>query len=418
MTAILPLALATPSSGACEIRGLAEPLSPEPSAHGWLGGLIERGTLELLDTVGRSQVEGVILTGSLARGEATVLVEDGRLRLLGDVEFVVILRMPFDLRRARRQLLAFGNGCGSRLEPGPHPPCFEFVPAGIDYLRYNIRPGIFAHDLRTHGRVIWGRSDLLEEIGAFDVTAIPRDDAIRLVLNRTIEFLAQSLQTVPADSIERGYTLDKTLLDLAGSALAFSGRYVSRYGERGGAFSELLEADPDLSLALGDLSVLRAELAQAMSTKRQPSRRLLERGDFHERSTRVFEWARGLWIWQMQRVLSTTERDPVALVERYFFGHTLRKRARGWVKYWWHPLRPKGGTDWFKAARLFWKASPQELAYAAALLTNEATRDGGERALARAAAFLPVRFPSGGVPRHSTVLRESVDLWRWLVRNN
>src|SRR5439155_271402 len=65
----------------------------------------------------------------------------------------------------------------------------EFGPVEVGYLRRRARPSIFVYDLATHGKVLWGPSDLLRSIPAFGPERIPREDALHLVFNRTIEQL-------------------------------------------------------------------------------------------------------------------------------------------------------------------------------------------------------------------------------------
>src|SRR4029077_21246690 len=47
---------------------------------------------------------GIVLTGSFARGEGTVLSVDGRLKVLGDIEFFVVLAGAGDYRRLRAEM--------------------------------------------------------------------------------------------------------------------------------------------------------------------------------------------------------------------------------------------------------------------------------------------------------------------------
>ena len=186
---------------------------------------------------------GVVLTGSFARDEGTVLAVDGHLRVLGDIEFLVILPHGRDYRALRPALGDWAREVSHALGERRLRVEIEFGPAEEAYLRRRARPSIFVHDLRTHGRVVWGPSDLLARIPAFAPADIPREDAVHLVFNRAIEQLDAWDRVEGADEealLGLGYQRLKLRLDLAGSALAFAGRHVSAYAERPAAFAALL----------------------------------------------------------------------------------------------------------------------------------------------------------------------------------
>ena len=48
-------------------------------------------------------IVGLVLTGSFSRGEGTVLAVDGHLRVLGDIEFLVVVPRLTDYRALRRR---------------------------------------------------------------------------------------------------------------------------------------------------------------------------------------------------------------------------------------------------------------------------------------------------------------------------
>ena len=56
-----------------------------------------------------SRLVGIVLTGSFARGEGTVVPIDGHLRVLGDIEFLVILPHGRDYRALRPALAGWSR---------------------------------------------------------------------------------------------------------------------------------------------------------------------------------------------------------------------------------------------------------------------------------------------------------------------
>jgi hypothetical protein len=293
----------------------------------------------------------------------------------------------------------------------------EFAPAGVRYLSHNIRPCIFAHDLVAHGKVLWGPADILREVRSFGVEAIPREDAIRLVMNRTMERLLTP--GGPGDGTEtsrpdRAYQLVKTILDLAGSALAFAGRYASRYGERPAAFSRLLADCADLRESLPAAAEFERELAWATECKLFPRRETLLAGDLRARAIRVSGWTRSIWEWEVRTLLDRPRATFPELVEAFLRHEGVGDRLKGWVKYYRHPLRPKQRLGAARSARLLFQASPQTLVYAAALLAHEGAVAGRSEWIEWAASLVPGPAP----PEHGTLAPQVYDLWRWLVRNN
>ena len=120
-----------------------------------------------------------MLTGSLARDEATVVAGRGVWRVLGDAEFLVIFQegselpgdfaisflsqsIDFALKQSRVQCsISIGAGHGS-------------------YLR-ELRPSIFGYELQALGQVIWGDLTVLSLIPPISSKAIPPDDAFCLL---------------------------------------------------------------------------------------------------------------------------------------------------------------------------------------------------------------------------------------------
>ena len=250
------------------------PFCADPHRDAWLRALVERSVSFLLDHVGEQNIEAVILTGSAARGEASVLPSTVGLRLLGDLDFLVIVKAPYNWPAVRRRMNALSRQATREVGADGQSNSIEYGPAGLAYLERRLRPCIFAYDLQTHGRVIWEQTDVMPRIRAFSVNEIPRQDALNLLMNRLVEMLLLDVATPQAGvrtKLDRTYHLIKVVLDFAGSALAFAGRYVSRYSERSQAFRSLLDADPDLHSALPASERFLATLERAVDCKLQPT---------------------------------------------------------------------------------------------------------------------------------------------------
>lgn len=396
--------------------GLDFPLCADPARDELLRPLVDRSLAFLVDEVGAARLDTVILTGSLARGEGSVLLRPDGFRVLGDIEFIFVIRPPYDWPAIRQWVLDLNRRATARIGDGGRVASIEYGPASTIFLGRKIEPSIFAYDLRRHGKVLWGRRDALQEIPPFGVEGIPRWDAVELVMNRMIELLTLTLGTVDGAGRDedRAYHLVKLPLDLAGSALAFAGRYPCTYAERPDAFVAMLGSMPDLRAALPDPDGFCDELRRATACKLAPTDELLSRRAPGEAVATAIAWARGIWLWEMRRLFGRPSGQVQDLLEAYIGHESAQERLRRWAKFLFHPLRPSGAVSPRAVARHLWRGSPRTMTYAAALLLCwQAQADPTWRA--RAAALLPVR--NANTDRDATV-REVCDLWRWLIRNN
>jgi hypothetical protein len=98
------------------------------------------------------------------------------------------------------------------------------------------------------------------------------------------------------------------------------------------------------------------------------------------------------------------------LVQAYLAEETLLARARGWLKFLLHPLRPPRALRPAAFTLMHAGPSPRRSLYASAVLAFSASTDLAPRAATLSP--LPTRRTSTRTPR------EVVELWRWLVRNN
>jgi hypothetical protein len=180
-----------------------------------------------------SALEAVILTGSMARDEATIVERGGVRTVLGDAEFLLIFRDP----RARplpEELAASARSIGDALAAEGIDCRIGADSAGVGYLA-RMRPHIYGYELRERGRVLSGDAAILGLIPAFQPGDIPPEDAVHLLMNRTIELAVKAAQlpdrplALPEVVI---YRSAKLYLDAATSLLVFAGQYEPEYAAR------------------------------------------------------------------------------------------------------------------------------------------------------------------------------------------
>jgi hypothetical protein len=362
----------------------------------------------------------LVLTGSFSRGEGTVLPRAGHLRVLGDIEFLVVVPGAGDYRSTRRQAPRWAREASARLGGADVAVDLEFGPVDVEYFRRKARPSIFVYDLATHGKVLWG-ADVLKSIPRFGPERIPREDAVHLLFNRTIEQLEayDRLDGLAGEALlDVAYQRVKLVLDLAGSALAFAGAHATSYAERPAAFERLLARTPELAARLP--AGFEAELARAARAKLAPDQEpLLPEGQADVQRAwlraRIADGAPTLaafLAWELEQLLGVRAPLP-ALLARWAGAQPARRRLREWAKLALHPNRAPLRLSARRALALARHSTPRALLYAAGMLAY----------LDLAGVDTPndVRplLPLAAAPRTREEARGAVTaLWRWCIRNN
>lgn len=379
----------------------------------------------LRDRIATRDLVGIVLTGSFARGEGTVLAVNGHLRVLGDIEVFVVIPPTTDHGALRRHLVGLGRQASVALGGERLRVDLEFGPIGLDFLRNRAKPSIFIHDLARHGKILSGPADLLDGLRSVGAARIPREDALFLVFNRTIEQLEtyDRLAELAGESLlDVAYQRPKLLLDLAGSVLAFLGIHASSYAERPAAFARAVAATPALTTLLAH--GFQSDLERAARVKLRPTTddlvpRLMDPVD--ERA-----WIRHTLVesvpavtavlrWELEELLRSAG-DLRALLDQYLRAQPFTRRLRAWAKLARHPMPAPLPLGLLRGARLFWRGTPRALLYAAGALAYQALAT-GEAASDDIAALLPARRRA--VPRRAEAQRAAiVALWRWCIRND
>lgn len=311
----------------------------------------------------RERLLSVVLTGSLARGESTVVAnDDAGLRVLGDAEFLAILdrRAPLPSALETSWLCLEIERCLSRRGIA----CDVGVsPLRPQYLQ-RLAPRVFSYELRRYGQVVWGREDVLSFIRPFTASEIPLEDAFRILCNRIIELLEivgrASLSSVPPHEVE--YKAVKLYLDMATSFLVFRGAYEPSYRQRAEALETIAERELGSAGSpfpcLGTFSqrvrcCTSAKLqGDAIAPPASWSEALLD--------------ARLLWCWELQELVGPHRTlSGAALALACARRQPLRQKLRGWAyvlrKVGWR----HGSRHWLRWARSAWRMSPRYAVYSA-----------------------------------------------------
>jgi len=328
-----------------------------------------------------TQITALILTGSIARGEGSFLRgKKGRVRLLGDVEFLLVARDPAQARELARKVehifsdILRGIGIEPDLDVGSVTP---------EYFE-GLKPHIFAVELKEHGKVLVGDRSILGLIPDFGAKDIPRWDALHLLFNRMVEHMEvyEGLLSGNARDIQRANYMNlKLTLDIGGSLLVFNNNYRPTYRQRAAVIREAVESI-EQAQTRAQLASLPEDLRYWTSVKFNPVMDEVMRWNGDEarievlrskvlgRFKEVKEMMTALWTWEMNHYLELEwTNDHRRLVNRYHKSEGARLRMRGWAKWVVRNRRAgRGGGQQLALLKRFHKGSPRTLIYACAAL--------------------------------------------------
>ncbi|MHB8655928.1 MAG: hypothetical protein ACYDA9_18855 [Terriglobia bacterium] len=313
-----------------------------------------------------AELKAVLLAGSMARDEATYISRDGFCEVLGDAEFLLICNRDTPLPSQESLNWVRGMIKHSLYEKGIRCPV-SLDAAHDDYLS-TMEPRIFAYELRTCGRVVWGDPNTLGLIPHFQPQDIPLEDAWRLLNNRIVEQveIAGAINDSEAQfSRALQYQTVKLYLDMASSFLVFAGAYAPTYELRSKILNFLAyrqAASAPMPFPLDDFArnvQLCTEFKVGVrSTEISAGWRL-------HKSAIAHAWI--LWRWELAQL---SKSDPWLsdrlLRTKWMRRQPLRARMRGWAR----TLRSRGWyRSWREWPRWLPKAlqgSPRHWVYAAA----------------------------------------------------
>jgi hypothetical protein len=311
------------------------------------------------------QLRAVVLTGSLARDEATWRPAGNASKALGDAEFLLVFadRAPLPdvsdvqhlTQRIDSQLAELGIVCPITLSP-----------VHATYLR-RLRPAVFAYELRTSGQVVWGDPTVLSLIPAFSASDIPLEDAWRLLGNRLVEQLEvapEMSEPSMGPSEPALYRTVKLHLDMATSFLVFVGGYEPTYRQRAQRLRDLARREGGTARYPFRLEPFVRIVSACTEWKLAGGIGPAPEGVSWDG---VIERARRLWHWELAQLTGVSPELPDhALLEAWLRHQPASERARGWL----HVLRTCG---WHRSWRLWarWvhlarRGSPRYLVYSAA----------------------------------------------------
>lgn len=335
---------------------------------------IERNAAEVCEQRFGSGLRALILTGSVARNEATIESGSSPVRLLSDAEFICVCQNSVGLPSEPETAKIVRDIATKNSTDGISCP----ISLGIVHDRFlrKMRPHIFAYELRECGRVIAGEAQILSLIPEFTAKQIPLEDAWYLLCNRAVELLEHSGEITDRHRSELPgpllYATVKMYIEMATSFLVFQGRYVPTYSGRA---EQLRALAADMRLAQDcplDLSAFARVVSECTSWK-LGERRGPATAESAFLSNGFDLWLnaihdiQALWRWELERMTASAANLPDRELMRLWMRRQPKaKRLRGWMLV----LRQQGWTSswryWPRWFRLALRASPRYWIYAAA----------------------------------------------------
>ncbi len=333
------------------------PLSADPAFQDEVRRELDLLVERVRNSAAAPSVAGVLLTGSFARGEGTVIADSRtKSRWLSDVECLVVVRggvIPTpEIQRSMRKIESDTNSDGASTERGIKVELRAILTEGM----LRLRPAIFTRELCEHAKLIWGDAASIPAPRVpVSGAEISKHDAFRLLNNRIIEQIAVRSEYADGatDSTAVAYSLAKFWIDLGTSLSVFLGCYLPGYRSRQKPVEDALRAHPEIfGTEMGGRLIerFRNAMAQKLGQAEFTSRGL--DCEFNE----AVEIARATWNWESDQLLGTRTAagDWRRVFARLSKVETAGQRFRDWARVMRQPsrLRQLGPRSIMAAARV------------------------------------------------------------------
>jgi len=197
---------------------------------------------EILFALGENSVKSIILTGSLARKEGSVIFHGERVEIFSDYDLIVHSKRV--TQKIRRKLGNLAKRLTDKFSKEGLVSHVEIVPISTHTLS-NMTSCMFALELKKHGRSLYGE-DHRKTMPDLKATDIQQKDSLKMLHNRIAGVLACFDPAIFLRMEKRDLSLAKLLIyhiaknyvDMGSSLLSFKKMYVCSYRERVGVLKE------------------------------------------------------------------------------------------------------------------------------------------------------------------------------------
>lgn len=308
-------------------------------------------------------LQAVVLTGSLARDEATAVFKRDLTIFSSDADCLLVF--PATIEASTERLARLSTEIEKRLSTAGIEVAIGLAAVAPAYFD-ELPPHSYTYELRNSGRVLWGEAGLLSRIPSYKVAQLSKEDAWRTLSNRIIETLmcvGNSESETHRFSGETEYAVTKLYLDMATSYLIFIGEYEPTYAARARRLAELAARNAaEAPFALANFS---SRVSSATDCKLQgvggcaPVQSGLEEAVMYSEQ---------LWRWEAARLSGEPSGLPVLdLAVGVGRKQPVAARLRGWASLLRRTGWFRGARQWPRWARLSISTSPRHLIYATAV---------------------------------------------------
>ncbi len=388
----------------------------------------------VIDRYPQGVVRAVVLTGSMARGEGSALIDDkGVLRVYGDIEMLVVFDDNVDIVEQGFILKGLSDKATNKLKEIDVLCEVEFGPAPKKYFA-QIKPHIFGFELKAHGKVVWGDKDVLDTIEDMNSEDMPREDAWMLLSNRVVEQLL-CLEKVMGlkDRAEIDgavyYNHCKIILDIATSILVFTGMYRPSYEQRAELIEEAVNSI-DSDLVRSGLIGFPEKVRRWTEIKLNPALLdeyvkglKLERGGALSLWKELVPFVKTVWIWETNLLMGCDRvSDERRLAEMVLSREGLSKKLKGWARLVLNPKISKNVSFFKHMTGNILRGSPRYLVYISSMLLYfsipQLLEGGNDKdTLDFIGKNIPVRFDPGKSSNWQVARTELVKGWQVYLRN-
>jgi hypothetical protein len=312
------------------------------------------------------KLRALVLTGSLARDEATFVNENTCRTLLGDADFFLVLHDSTH-RLSIASLESAGQEVKSALQQRGVIASIGLGAVDVSYLR-RMPPHISTFELRSFGCVVWGDSSILSRIPEFSAAEISLEDPWRMLANRMIELLGTAAPATGLSDFHSRrdiqYSTVKLYLDMATSYLVFAGRYQPTYRERARALNQLAEDRCEVADRPFPLRTFAERVSDCTRFKLDGE---TAPGTPDELWKEAIQYAYLLWRWELKRLTGETgEPSDSELMLRWMDRQPVKAKIRGWASVLRRSGWRRSWREWPRWIRLGWTASPRYWVYSLA----------------------------------------------------
>jgi hypothetical protein len=390
----------------------------------------------------RPRPEAIILTGSFARREESALIVANRLRLLSDMEFMVVFPPGENRLRLQEDLNAQSEEMAKGLARGGVECELEFRAVTPQYFT-RLKPHIFGHELVSCGRTVWGKGEILASAPRISAAAIPLWDAWRMLNNRLLEQLqwVEALQSGDRVILMKAlYHLLKTYLDIGTAALIFARRYESTYAGRAAALLTWA-AENNRKSHESFIEGISRRVLECTAFKLSPDVAKAPlgvslncndieefRGYIRKAALELLPLARTIWRWQASRighVAAESQVEDSFLQDAVLRTQGLSERVQAWGKLFFIPEIRRQPDLLRRMCRLVWRGSPRYLTYrvASTLYFQLANLLAGlevDHEATKLEVYLPILFADCACERRPWWRIRDITLrgWRLFLRNH